>query len=186
MKWSTHKSLWWVSHSEEALLNFALVGLVSLPTIIWAIIFLLVISRNELAAPYAGGSGAIAALGSGGPTLAYGDSATEVALAYADKKPSFPIKAPPLAAPVETPGLTFWAQGVGAWGKNLSYRPSSTWIFATSMCSSFDHWDLKLPCGYAIASMASAMPCGLDREEPVMRPCVGWAGPSFESPSQKS
>src|SRR5207245_4324334 len=68
-------------------------------------------------APYAGGTGAIAALGSGGPTLAYGESATDAALAYANKKPSFPIKAPPLAAPVETPDLTFWAQGRGAWGQ---------------------------------------------------------------------
>jgi hypothetical protein len=68
-------------------------------------------------APYAGGTGAIAALGSGGPTLAYGEPATDAALAYAAKKPSFPIKAPPLAAPAETPDLTFWAQGVGAWGK---------------------------------------------------------------------
>src|SRR5262249_52820434 len=63
-------------------------------------------------APYAGGRGAIAALGRGGPTLAYGESAPAAALAYANKKPSFPIKAPPLAAPVETPDLTFWAQGV--------------------------------------------------------------------------
>ena len=39
-------------------------------------------------APYAGGSGAIAALGSGGPTLAYGESATDAALAYTDKKPT--------------------------------------------------------------------------------------------------
>src|SRR5262249_2343001 len=68
-------------------------------------------------APYAGGTGAIAALGSGGPTLAYGESTTDAVLAYAEKKPAFPIKAPPLAAPVETPALTFWAQGVGAWGK---------------------------------------------------------------------
>ena len=34
-------------------------------------------------APYAGGTGAIAALGSGGPMLAYADSAADVALAYA-------------------------------------------------------------------------------------------------------
>src|SRR5262249_59054407 len=66
-------------------------------------------------APYAGGTGAIAALGSGGPTLAYGEPAIDAALAYAAKKPSFPIKAPPLVAPAETPDLTFWAQGVGAW-----------------------------------------------------------------------
>jgi len=54
MKWSTYKSLWWVSHSEEALLNFALMGLISLPIIIWAIIFLLVISRNELSLLHSG------------------------------------------------------------------------------------------------------------------------------------
>jgi hypothetical protein len=54
MKWSTHKSLWWVSCSEEAFLKFALMGLVSLPIIIWAIIFLLVISRNELALLHSG------------------------------------------------------------------------------------------------------------------------------------
>src|SRR5262245_20289373 len=36
-------------------------------------------------APYAGGTGAIAALGSGGPTLAYAESATDAALAYAAK-----------------------------------------------------------------------------------------------------
>jgi len=68
-------------------------------------------------APYAGGNGAIAALGSGGPTLAYGESVTDAALAYANKGPSFPIKEPPVAAPVQTPDLTFWAQGIGAWGK---------------------------------------------------------------------
>jgi len=54
MKWSTHKSLWWVSHSEEVFLNFALMGLVSLPIIIWAIIFILIISRNELALLHSG------------------------------------------------------------------------------------------------------------------------------------
>jgi hypothetical protein len=46
MKSSTHKFLWWVSHRQEAFLNFALMGLVSLPIIVWAIIFLLVISMG--------------------------------------------------------------------------------------------------------------------------------------------
>jgi hypothetical protein len=47
MKWSTHKSPWWVSQRQEAFLSFALMGLVSLPIIIWAIIFLLVISMGH-------------------------------------------------------------------------------------------------------------------------------------------
>jgi hypothetical protein len=47
MKSSTHKFLWWVSHRQEAFLNFALMGLVSLPIIVWAIIFLLVISMGH-------------------------------------------------------------------------------------------------------------------------------------------
>ena len=63
MKWSTHKSLWWVSHSEEAFLKFALMGLVSLPIIIWAIIFLLVISRNELALLHSGDRDFVASRG---------------------------------------------------------------------------------------------------------------------------
>ena len=54
MKWSTYKSLWWVSHSADAFLKFALMGLVSLPIIIWAIIFILIISRNELALLHSG------------------------------------------------------------------------------------------------------------------------------------
>jgi hypothetical protein len=54
MKSSTHKSLWWVSYSKEAFLNFALMGLVSLPIITWAIIFILIISRNELALLHSG------------------------------------------------------------------------------------------------------------------------------------
>jgi hypothetical protein len=49
MKSSTHKFLWSVSHNQEAFLNFALMGLVSLPIIVWAVIFVLALMR--LAAP---------------------------------------------------------------------------------------------------------------------------------------
>ena len=47
MESSTHKSLWRVPQKQEAFLNFALMGLVSLPMIVWAIIFLLVISMGH-------------------------------------------------------------------------------------------------------------------------------------------
>jgi hypothetical protein len=108
-------------------------------------------------APYAGGTGAIAALGSGGPTLAYGESETDAALAYADKKPSFPIKAPPLAAPVETPDLTFWAQGVGAWGKidgdgNAADASRNLSGVFTGFDRRFGDWRAGLAAGYSNSS----------------------------------
>src|SRR6516162_6042443 len=110
-------------------------------------------------APYAGGTGAIAALGSGGPTLAYGESETDAALAYADKKPSFPIKAPPLAAPVETPDLTFWAQGVGAWGKidgdgNAADASRNLSGVFTGFDRRFGDWRAGLAAGYSNSSVS--------------------------------
>jgi outer membrane autotransporter protein len=110
-------------------------------------------------APYAGGSGAIAALGSGGPTLAYGESATDAALAYANKKPSFPIKAPPFAAPVETPDLTFWAQGVGAWGKidgdgNAADASRNLSGVFTGFDRRFGDWRAGLAAGYSNSSVS--------------------------------
>jgi outer membrane autotransporter protein len=68
-------------------------------------------------APYAGEASAMAALATGGPMLAYADPAADRAPAYPDGySPAYPINAP-FAAPVHSPDLTFWAQGVGAWGK---------------------------------------------------------------------
>jgi len=110
-------------------------------------------------APYAGGTGAIAALGSGGPTLAYGESETDAALAYADKKPSFPIKAPPLVAPAETPDLTFWAQGVGAWGKingdgNAADASRNLSGVFTGFDRRFGDWRAGLAAGYSNSSVS--------------------------------
>src|SRR5262245_26027031 len=111
-------------------------------------------------APYAGGTGGIAALGSGGPTLAYGESATDSALAYVkNKKPSFPIKAPPRAAPVETPDLTFWAQGVGAWGKidsdgNAADASRNLSGVFTGFDRRFGDWRAGLAAGYTNSSVS--------------------------------
>ena len=58
MKSSTHKSPWWVSQRQEAFLSFALMGLVSLPIIVWAIILLLVISMGHDQSPHAAGGAA--------------------------------------------------------------------------------------------------------------------------------
>jgi outer membrane autotransporter protein len=66
-------------------------------------------------APYADGAGNMAALGSGGPMLAYAAAAPGAASTVGDRS-AFPINSPP-AAPAQSADLTFWAQGVGAWGR---------------------------------------------------------------------
>jgi outer membrane autotransporter protein len=113
-------------------------------------------------APYANGAGAMAALGTGGPMLAYADSfaPTDSVLGYADaKKPAFPIKAPPLAAPVQTPDLTFWAQGVGAWGKinsdgNAADVGRNLAGFFTGFDRRFGEWRLGAAAGYTNSSVS--------------------------------
>jgi outer membrane autotransporter protein len=57
--------------------------------------------------------GQMAALGAGGPQLAFAELEESQALGYA--KAPMPVKAP--LAPVRTPELAWWAQGVGAWGR---------------------------------------------------------------------
>jgi outer membrane autotransporter protein len=113
-------------------------------------------------APYASGTGAIAALGTGGPMLAYAESfaPADSALGYADaKKSAFPIKAPPLAAPVQTPDLTFWAQGVGAWGKidsdgNAADVSRNLAGFFTGFDRRFGEWRLGAAAGYTNSSLS--------------------------------
>jgi outer membrane autotransporter protein len=113
-------------------------------------------------APYASGTGAIAALGTGGPMLAYADSfaPADSVLGYADaKKLAFPIKAPPLAAPAQTPDLTFWAQGVGAWGKidsdgNAADVSRNLAGFFTGFDRRFGEWRLGAAAGYTNSSLS--------------------------------
>src|SRR5262249_50380956 len=110
-------------------------------------------------APYAGGTGTIAALGSGGPTLAYGEPPTDAPLAYAAKKPSFPIKAPPLAAPAETAHLTLWAQGGGARGKidsdgNAPDVSRTLRRVFPGCCRPLRDWRAGLAAGYTNSSVS--------------------------------
>ncbi len=70
---------------------------------------------------FIGRVGPLAALGAGGPTLAYANSseqdssAADSALSYADERRSaFPIKA---LAPAAPPDTVYWIQGMGAWGR---------------------------------------------------------------------
>jgi outer membrane autotransporter protein len=113
-------------------------------------------------APYANGTGAMAALGTGGPMLAYAESVApaDSVLGYADaKKSAFPIKAPPLAAPAQTPDLTFWAQGVGAWGKidsdgNAADVGRNLAGFFTGFDRRFGEWRLGAAAGYTNSSLS--------------------------------
>src|SRR6516165_8482867 len=66
-------------------------------------------------APYAGADGAMAALGSGGPILAYAEPAASGGLAYGQRPEQANDQL--FGSSLQTSDLTFWAQGVGAWGR---------------------------------------------------------------------
>src|SRR5262249_33709610 len=108
-------------------------------------------------ASYAGDAGAFAALGSGGPILAYADPAAGGGLAYrgADR-PAQAVDQLFGAAP-QSPDLTFWAQGVGAWGRINSYGNAADvsrnlgGIF-TGFDGRFGEWRAGLAGGYTNAS----------------------------------
>ena len=125
-------------------------------------------------APYANETGAMAALGSGGPMLAYGatvPTSDYSAMAYADaRRPDFPIKTPPSAAPVQTADLTYWAQGIGAWGKinsdgNAADVSRSLGGFFTGFDRRFGDWRAGLAGGYtnsAVSLSARASSANID------------------------
>lgn len=108
--------------------------------------------------PYLGETGAMAALGSGGPALAF---AAETAaadardvLAYAGRaKPGFPTKALPVSVP--SGGYTFWAQGIGAWGRfgsdgNAATINRSLGGFVSGFDARFGgNWNAGLVTGYS-------------------------------------
>jgi outer membrane autotransporter protein len=115
-------------------------------------------------APYGTVTGPMAALGTGGPMVAYADADVadaETGLAYADtRRPTFITKAPPLAAPVRTPDLTFWAQGVGAWGKfnsdgNAADVSHNLGGFFTGLDRRFGDWRAGIAGGYTNSSMTA-------------------------------
>jgi uncharacterized protein with beta-barrel porin domain len=112
---------------------------------------------------YGSAPGAMAALGSGGPALAYAENAsaqsasdTEGARAYARPRDAraaaFPVKAPP-AAPAASPDLVFWLQGLGAWGHadsdgNAAAVRRDLAGFFTGFDRRFGDWRAGLAAGY--------------------------------------
>jgi outer membrane autotransporter protein len=106
-------------------------------------------------APYADGAGNMAALGSGGPMLAYAAAAPGGASAEGDR-PAFPINPPP-ATPAQSADLTFWAQGVGAWGRinsdgNAADVTRNLGGVVTGFDRRFGEWRAGLAGGYTNSS----------------------------------
>ena len=107
--------------------------------------------------PYAGGPGAIAALGSGGPILAY--AAPAAAGGLVDRNGDRPTQAinQMLSAPAQSSDLTFWAQGVGAWGRinsdgNAADLTRNLGGVFTGFDGRFGEWRAGLAGGYTNAS----------------------------------
>ena len=123
-------------------------------------------------ASFMGGAGPGAALGLGGPTLAYlggadshaGDLDSDSALAYsAQSKAPFPVKAPPPAAQ-PAPETVLWAQGVGAWGKlngngnAANVNRDLAGVFAGIDRRFAPNWLVGLAGGYTNSSLSIADP----------------------------
>jgi uncharacterized protein with beta-barrel porin domain len=120
-------------------------------------------------ASFIGGAGPTAALGLGGPTLAYvggADSGSrdldlDSILAYAPQsKPPFLVK----AAPPELHETVLWAQGVGAWGKfdgngnAASLNRDLAGIFAGIDRRLAPNWLAGIAGGYTNSSLSIADP----------------------------
>ena len=107
--------------------------------------------------PYAGGPGAIAALGSGGPILAYAAPAAAGGLADRNGDRSTQAINQMLSAPAQSSDLTFWAQGVGAWGRinsdgNAADLTRNLGGVFTGFDGRFGEWRAGLAGGYTNAS----------------------------------
>jgi outer membrane autotransporter protein len=105
--------------------------------------------------------GPLTALGGGGP-LAYAapDETETTALAHAAKGRAFPIKTPRYVAPAAPgPDRTWWAQGVGAWGKinsdgNAADVSRSLGGFFTGFDQRFGQWRVGIAGGYTNSSVS--------------------------------
>jgi outer membrane autotransporter protein len=108
-------------------------------------------------APYAGADSAMAALGSGGPILAHADPAAGGGLADRDgDRPNQAINQL-FGAPAQSTDLTFWAQGVGAWGRvnsdgNAADVARNLGGIFTGFDGRFGEWRAGLASGYTNAS----------------------------------
>src|SRR5499427_989866 len=108
-------------------------------------------------ASYAGGADAFAALASGGPIVAYADPAAGGGLAYRDGDRPNQVINQLFGAPPQSSDLTFWAQGVGAWGRinsdgNAADVSRNLGGGFTGFDGRFGEWRAGLAGGYTNAS----------------------------------
>jgi outer membrane autotransporter protein len=110
---------------------------------------------------FLGSVGPMASLGNGGPVVAFAEPGNDPALAYADaRRPAFPAKAP-LMPPRAEPDLTFWAQGLGAWGRINSdgnaadVRRDLAGVF-TGVDRRFGNWLAGIAAGYTNSAVTVA------------------------------
>ena len=108
-------------------------------------------------ASFAGAPGPMAALGFGGPALAYAEAAS----AYVDAgKSAVRVKALPLAVPVQPSDITWWSQGLGAWGRiegggNAADVQRNLAAFFTGVDRRLgDNWRAGIAGGYTNASVS--------------------------------
>jgi outer membrane autotransporter protein len=110
---------------------------------------------------FMGRVGPMASLGMGGPATAYADPADGTALAYANaRRPAFPIKAPPPARRADS-DLTFWAQGLGAWGRinsdgNAADTRRDLGGFFAGVDRRFGDWRAGIAAGYTSSAVTVA------------------------------
>src|SRR5260221_4772643 len=122
----------------------------------------------------------MAALGSGGPMLAYAAAARGGASGDGDRS-AFRIN-PPAGAPVQSADLTFWAQGVGAWGRinsdgNAADVNRNLGGVFTGFDRRFGEWRAGFAGGYTNSSpsvSARGSPASIDTPY-----FAGYAGTSF-------
>jgi len=112
--------------------------------------------------PYANETGAIRALGSGGPMVADGAGAFGAdysTMAYANaSRLGSPVKEAPWVAPAQTAEFTYWAQGVGAWGKingngNAAEVSRGLGGFFTGLDRRLGDWRVGIAGGYTNSSV---------------------------------
>jgi outer membrane autotransporter protein len=121
-------------------------------------------------------SGVLAALGIGGPTLAYATPSNAYAAA-------FPVKAAPLARPVPAYDYTWWAQGFGGSGSfdgdgNAADLKRSFGGFITGIDRRFgSNWIAGLAAGYSNSSLSVDARASAANVDTAM--ASGYAGASY-------
>jgi outer membrane autotransporter protein len=118
-------------------------------------------------APFSSAAGPMAALGSGGPTIAFAESAggyDGVPLAYADKGApgarEFPVEAPGVMLAATNQKYALWGQAIGAWGQMdgdgnaAAARRNLAGFISGIDRRAGDNWHTGIAAGYSTSSVS--------------------------------